>query len=221
MDALTERIVTGDGSHSLLRVDLNETYHSTKGAIQEARHVYISRGLDSCSTDASPLHLFEMGIGTGLNALLAFDWATRQQRKVVYYGIDNTVLPIAILNDLNYAQTLDLKPAFSAFHEAEWGIPHSLSQYFSFVKIEQHLEDYVHTVNYDCVFYDAFAPKYQPEVWDSNILATIYSHLNNEGVFVTYCCSGKLVRFFRSLPVTVNKLPGPPGKREMLQIINH
>lgn len=219
MDQLNKIIETEDGSHSILRLPLKETYHSTRGAIQESRHVYIQAGLAYLSKLNRPIRLFEMGIGTGLNALLAYQWAEENNCPIEYIGIESDPLDIRVIHALNYGHKVGLQEQFLHFHKASWESSHSLSSLFSFNKLQQNVETFTSEQLFDCIFYDAFAPKYQPDVWAPTVLEKIFGYLNVNGVCVTYCCTGKLVRLCKHRSLIAEKCPGPPGKREMLRII--
>ncbi len=212
-----ELIHTRDGSHSLLRADLNETYHSVHGAITESNYIYIDHGLAAGDFE-SPIHVFEMGFGTGLNILCAYHWAITTQTPVHITTIELTPLPLDIIQQLNYTEQLPYTEFFDWLHTCEWETRQHYSPLFSVHKIQRSIcHANLPIGRYDCIFYDAFAPKYQPDCWTDDILSNVVQSLRPNGIFITYCCTSQLQRTLRKHPVKLIKHPGPPGKREILQ----
>lgn len=196
-------IVTSDGSHSLLNTDLDETYHSIHGAVQESLHVFIKNGLDLCK---DPVNVFEVGFGTGLNALLT----AQTGRLVNYTSIE--AFPIGDLwRELNFSNEV-----FKKIHECPWEEFYVITEKFRLKKIENDLRSFqVEPNSYDVIYFDAFAPSKQPEMWEFPVLEKVCSSLKSGGIFVTYCAKGQLKRDLKSLGLTVETLSGPPGKKEM------
>ncbi|MBS1507654.1 MAG: tRNA (5-methylaminomethyl-2-thiouridine)(34)-methyltransferase MnmD [Bacteroidetes bacterium] len=216
-------ISTEDGSSSILNLSLNETYHSTHGALRESQHVFIDQGVQHFVQLHQPqcLSVFEVGFGTGLNALLAIQFAQSHKIAMEYTTLEAFPIDEEIVSQLNYPTLLGSAPADSYFkkiHEAEWDALYPVTEYFSLQKINASL----HTVllkesSCDVVFYDAFAPSKQPEMWTKEILEKIVLTMKPGALFTTYCAKGQLKRDLKSLGLNVESLPGPPGKREMVR----
>jgi tRNA U34 5-methylaminomethyl-2-thiouridine-forming methyltransferase MnmC len=211
-----ELITTEDGSHSLFRPDLNETYHSRHGAIQESNHVFIRHGLHHWleRTGKKQLVIFEVGFGTGLNAWLTCQEAREKQLQVKYISIEAYPLQRDVWTQLNYACG---DPLFNALHESPWNVASSIDDHFELQKIEGKLEDVALNESPDVVYFDAFAPAKQPELWAFPMLQRVCTPLRKAGVFVTYCAKGQLKRDLRALGLQVETVQGPPGKKEMVR----
>jgi len=217
-----EIITTSDGSHSLLNTDLNETYHSVHGALQESIHVFIKKGFDFLIERDQPkeLHIFEVGFGTGLNALLTLQQAISSSIKVFYTSIEAFPLPEEVWSKLNYAQSPDLTAYFDKLHHAPWSQWTEITPQFHLFKQQTTLQQIdLDSKKYDLVYFDAFAPNKQPELWELSLLEKTIRSLNQGGVFVTYCAKGQLKRDLKSLRLQVETLEGPPGKKEMVRAI--
>lgn len=215
-------IETQDGSHSLFVPELNETYHSFHGAMQESEHVFIKSGLlHWCSYHGNTMNVLEVGLGTGLNALLTLREAINRNLTINYTTIEAYPVPEDLLKKLNYAEKVELEDAamwFDKLHEAEWNKKVQLNEGFTFHKIKGKLEEIKLPKNtMDVVYYDAFAPSKQPEMWEYSKLETINKSMASEGVFSTYCATGQLKRDLKELQMEVESLPGPPGKKEMVR----
>jgi tRNA U34 5-methylaminomethyl-2-thiouridine-forming methyltransferase MnmC len=214
-------ILTEDGSHSLYIPSLRETYHSTKGALQESRHVFIHSGLDFLPDSEGELHVLEVGFGTGLNVLLVAEWALKNQRYVFMKTLEAYPLPDKLWRSINYPEKLDFPEAFiwwNSIHESEWNISVKINPFLTLNKQHIRLEDYVaEPSTYDCVFFDAFAPNKQSEMWAMKILEKIVICMKEGGNMVTYCAQGQFKRSLNSLELEVQTLDGPPGKKEMVR----
>ncbi|HEY8510658.1 MAG TPA: tRNA (5-methylaminomethyl-2-thiouridine)(34)-methyltransferase MnmD [Cyclobacteriaceae bacterium] len=211
-----EIIVTGDGSHSLYHATINETYHSRHGALAESQHVFIQHGLAYASPSNEPVRVLEVGFGTGLNALLTWQHARAMNQPVHYTGIERFPLSEQIWRKLNYGTSLNAEREFTTLHTVSWNEPHALDQHFRFLKRDLGIEDFVSGDSlYDVVYYDAFAPEKQPEMWTSQTLSVVVNALRPGGILVTYCAKGRFRRDLRGLGMDVQSLAGPPGKREM------
>jgi tRNA U34 5-methylaminomethyl-2-thiouridine-forming methyltransferase MnmC len=214
-------ITTSDGSHSLLNEELNETYHSIHGAIQESAHVFIESGLEYAEENfTTPVSIFELGFGTGLNALLTLRHSLQHQKKIQYTSIEESPLREEIWSQLNYAPLINLTHEFEAMHRATWGTSQHITPDFSLLKLHATFQQFdIPYQRYELIYYDAFAPSKQPELWSYSILEKISHGLKPGGVIVTYCAKGQLKRDLASLGLIVETLPGPPGKKEMVRAV--
>jgi len=215
-----EIIITGDGSHSVGFNDSNMTYHSRHGAIQESKHVYIETGLKQLMNQKSGIRIFEMGFGTGLNALLTLISTQGTDHQIYYETIEPYPLEKEFFEKLNYPGELqreDLTSVFHQMHHCLWEREISLAAHFTFKKIRVSLQDVVLTQSFDLIFYDAFAPRAQPELWTEVICRKLFSALVRDGLLVTYCSKGDVQRSMHAAGFTVEKLPGPLHKREILR----
>jgi len=217
-----EIIVTKDGSHSLLNTELNETYHSVHGALQESIHVFIKNGFDlALQKNPESISILEVGFGTGLNALLTLQRAQQVQTKIQYTSIEAFRLPENIWSKLNYAESLGLSEYFIKLHQAPWNVESSILPNFPLLKIDKTLQTVDLNSTYDLIYFDAFAPNKQPEMWTLDILSKVVGLMKPSGIFVTYCAKGQLKRDLKSLGLNIETLPGPPGKKEMVRGVNN
>jgi tRNA U34 5-methylaminomethyl-2-thiouridine-forming methyltransferase MnmC len=217
-----EIIVTGDGSHTLFLKGLNEHYHSIHGAVRESEHVFIGYGFKSAATGGrKELKVLEAGFGTGLNALLTFLKAEEMGVKVAYTGIDLYPLSNSIISSLNYPGIISgdgVRDWFLKIAGSGWNKVNEIKPGMQLEKISIDLREYSPIPeSYDVVYFDAFAPDVQPELWTKSVLEKFARPLRPGGVFVTYSCKGKVRRDLTESGLKVRRVPGPPGKREMLQ----
>ncbi|HMQ45878.1 MAG TPA: tRNA (5-methylaminomethyl-2-thiouridine)(34)-methyltransferase MnmD [Saprospiraceae bacterium] len=214
-------IETQDGSHSLLSQQLGVSYHSRYGAIQESRHVFIQAGLQyQMLKQKQGIRILEIGFGTGLNALLTLLEAEQYKYPIHYVGLEAYPIALHQVAQLNYPhqlaqEGLDLPALFRQLHESNWGEWHSISPFFHFRKELIHFEEADYTEAFDLIYFDAFAPGAQPELWEKPLMQSMYQALRPDGVLVTYCAKGMVKRTLREVGFRVIGLPGPPGKREM------
>lgn len=209
---------TNDNSHTLYHPELDEHYHSIHGAHQESVHVYIAMGLEAHQKN-SALRVFEMGFGTGLNVLLAQEFAEKHQRPIAFTSVEKFPLPLDISGQLNFGKTAQSADIYQKLHTAPWEQPIKISPYFTLTKIAADVMDVVLTSSFDVVFYDAFGPRVQPELWELPIFEKLYGLMAPGGILVTYCAKGQVRRNMQAAGFRVERLPGPPGKREMLRAI--
>jgi tRNA U34 5-methylaminomethyl-2-thiouridine-forming methyltransferase MnmC len=215
-------ITTGDGSHSLINTELNETYHSVHGARRESLHVFIKHGLDFFCERSSetPVRILEIGFGTGLNALLTIHRASELHRAVSYTTLEAFPLNESIWSLLNYTEDDFAKELFQKIHRAPWSQPIEITPLFTLLKQHTTLQLIsLEPSSFDIIFFDAFAPSKQPELWEISLLAKIEAAMKPGGVFVTYCAKGQLKRDLKSLNLLVETLAGPPGKKEMVRAL--
>lgn len=214
-------ITTNDGSHSLFVPQLNEHYHSIHGAIQEARHVFIEAGLNA--TQLTRIDVLEIGLGTGLNAYLTLLEAEKRQVAIHYTSLELHPLDIEKAEKLNYSILLNKEDEpnhFMNLHRASWNIPVKVTPYFTLHKIQMDFSN-PHNLTLDSgvdvIYFDAFAPEKQPEMWTQQVFDKLFEASNPEGLLTTYCAKGVVRRTMQGAGFEVEKLQGPPGKREMLR----
>lgn len=210
-------ILTEDGSHSLLQSELNETYHSIHGAIQESKHIFIEAGLETCKQH--PVNILEIGFGTGLNAFLTLLETELSGLKVYYTAIELYPLSTASASLLNYPDLLapGKKDIFYQLHTSPWQNHIQLTRQFELYKIKDDYSSMHLSGNFDLIFFDAFSPEKQPEMWTEERFSMIYSCCNPGAILTTYCSKGDVRRALQSAGFEVERIPGPPGKREMLR----
>lgn len=208
---------TEDGSSTLYIPNLDEHYHSVHGAIQESLFVFIGNGLQHLSHSGN-VRIFEVGFGTGLNALLTLDFALRNGINVDYCAIEKYPLAENEYSQLNYIDRYPhLKDAFMLMHQADWNRKVQIADNFKLTKIHGDLVHCDIGDRFDLVYQDAFAPDKQPELWSVELFRKLYQSMNSSGILVTYSAKGQVRRNMQNAGFTVERLPGPPGKREMLR----
>jgi tRNA U34 5-methylaminomethyl-2-thiouridine-forming methyltransferase MnmC len=210
---------TADGSLTLYVAPLDETYHSRHGAMQESEYVFIRNGLlYALAQPRTALYVLEVGFGTGLNAWLTCRLAEARQCFIYYTAIEAYPLPEVWWRQLNYAP--HQAEAFAQLHQAAWGTAVRLHPWFTLTKVHTKLEDaQLPAGHFDVVYFDAFAPNRQPELWAPHMLAKTTSALRSGGVWVTYSARGEVRRNLMALGLQVERLPGPPGKKHMLRAV--
>lgn len=211
-------ITTQDGSHSLLNEAMNETYHSRHGAIQESEYVFIEKGLKFFLRDKKELvSVLEIGFGTGLNALLTANLSQTDEINIVYTALETHPITEEIWRTLNYSTE---KLLFEKLHATAWNEWVTITPQFNLFKREESLQAAnLGVQQFDLIYFDAFAPNKQPEMWEHTMLQKISLAMKSGAVFVTYCAKGQLKRDLKSLGLVVESLSGPPGKREMVRAI--
>lgn len=213
---------TQDGSHTLLSDTYGVSYHSRYGAIQESRHVFIEAGLYPAIVRRKTLRILELGFGTGLNALLTLEEARQRGLTVFYEAVEAHPISPGQAALLNYPEQLQCagdRPLFQALHTAAWDEAQPITSYFTLRKLHAPFETAPLGHDFDLLYYDAFAPGAQPELWEENVLRRAYDALAPHGVLVTYCAKGSVKRALRNLGFQLEALPGPPGKREMTRAV--
>ncbi|MCE6989174.1 tRNA (5-methylaminomethyl-2-thiouridine)(34)-methyltransferase MnmD [Dyadobacter sp. CY323] len=212
-------IVTEDGSHSLFSPQFNQQYHSLQGALIESEHIYIDLGLRPLLENASePVKVFEMGFGTGLNAFLTWKLADSLQQPVQFKTVEAFPVTLEEAGALNY-ETLLNASGFLQLHDSPWSEPHHLSEYFIFQKEHTLLEHFTSDVMHDVIFYDAFDPRAQPELWTAEIFSKIAALTRPGGVLVTYSSKGIVKRALRAAGFSVERHKGPGRKTHVLKAI--
>ncbi|MFT3901633.1 MAG: tRNA (5-methylaminomethyl-2-thiouridine)(34)-methyltransferase MnmD [Niabella sp.] len=214
-------IVTEDGSHSIIFPQSGITFHSTHGAVQESQKVFIEYGLEYLLAQKpdGTLRIFEMGFGTGLNALLAAIKARDVKVPIHYTAIDLYPLSEMFAAQINYGEKLREETLYRQLIAARWDNVTELHPFFTIEKQKTSLLDYHFSQSYNLIFFDAFAPNDQPELWKVDIFNKLFNALKNGGVLTTYCSKSMVRKALMEAGFLVEKLPGPPGKREVLRAI--
>ncbi len=212
-----EIITTKDGSTSLFIPEWNETYHSKHGAIQEAYHVFIKNGLSIFN--GKSVSILEIGFGTGLNAFITSLEADKNNVEVNYTAVEAFPLTIEEIDALNFASKIDSNKAdtFSAIHQLNWEVKNQVSDNFYLTKRNQFFQDVNDKECFDIIYFDAFSYDVQPELWSEAIFKKMHTALKTNGILVTYACRTIIKQTMISAGFRVEKLPGAPGKREMLR----
>ncbi len=219
MKDIVNIVTTSDGSHTIYVPELKEHYHSIHGAVQESKHIFISNGFDVCKAD--PLKIFEAGFGTGLNALLTAIRSIDSNRKVYYTSIEKYPLDKSVTDVLNHASFTGQDAAMlsTRIHNA---VPGIMTPVCSTFKIEKIIGDLVTdelSGSYDLIYFDAFGPDKQPEMWSLQIFEKIAAITKPGGILVTYSCKGDVKRNLRASGFDVKLYQGPPGKRHIIRAL--
>ncbi|MDX9729377.1 MAG: tRNA (5-methylaminomethyl-2-thiouridine)(34)-methyltransferase MnmD [Bacteroidales bacterium] len=215
----TRLIITSDGSHTLYVPGMDEHYHSRFGALTESQHIFINAGLASLTT--GPVSILEVGFGTGLNALLSVIYSETNKIAVSYTSLEKYPLDPSLVSQLNYGSLAGEggQDLFNAIHEAPWNLPSRINDWFTLEKRVSDLTTEEPAGSYDLIFFDAFGPDKQPEMWTEAVFSKIAAVTHPGSVFVTYSAKGTLKRMLRSLGFEVALLPGPPGKRVITRAV--
>ena len=216
----TEFLKTADGSLTIHLPLWDEQYHSKHGAIQESKHVFIQTGLNHfCELhDVEELAILEIGFGTGLNALLTSQEAVELDKIISYNGVEAYPISFDQVQGLNYPEQLDVDSSiFLKLHEVAWETPQKITPHFLLLKQQKFFKDITAINVYHLIYFDAFGARVQPELWTQEVFKTMYDALKKDGVLVTYAAKGSVRRAMQAVGFKVERLPGPPGKREMLR----
>ncbi len=212
-----EIIQTKDGSTTFYLPELNETYHSKNGAIQEAYHVFIKNGFSLF--EGKPISILEIGFGTGLNAFITSLESQNNNQTVNYVGVEAYPITQEEALTMNYANQIDASKneVFQKIHQIDWEIPIQVNPTFQLTKRKQLFQDIVDIEVFDLIYFDAFGYDVQPELWSDEIFEKMFIALKSGGVLVTYACRSVIKNSMISAGFKIEKLPGAPGKREMLR----
>ncbi|MCP4552890.1 MAG: tRNA (5-methylaminomethyl-2-thiouridine)(34)-methyltransferase MnmD [Bacteroidetes bacterium] len=214
-------VVTEDGSHTIFVEELNENYHSTFGAIQESKHIFIEAGLRYMKERAENINILEIGFGTGLNAILSLKDSLSDALVVSYIGLEPFPISIEMANKLNYSILLDdqqIADYFDQMHHSNWNEEVELTPDFRFKKVKECIQTVPLTEkHFNLVYFDAFAPDVNPELWTAEIFKKVYNSLQMNGVLMSYSVKGNVKRALKAAGFSIEKLPGPKGKREILR----
>lgn len=211
-------ILTNDGSRSVFSEKYGVTYHSKFGAMTESAHVFIAAGLRYKAAVQREISVLETGFGTGLNAFMTWLEAEKRNLKISYLGLETFPISENEAASLDYPAALgcpERAEDFLGLHRCNWNMPKDVSEHFIFEKRQNRIEEFAQPETFDVIYFDAFAPQAQPELWTDEVFHNMYISLKPEGVLVTYCAQGAFKRTLKRAGFTVERLQGPPGKREM------
>ena len=212
--------ITADGSYTIFNKDLNEHYHSIHGAKQDANHVFIKNGLNYFIeiNNVKTINLLEVGFGTGLNCWLTINHLTKIKKniKLNYFGVDPRPIDIKMIEKLNHQ---DQNEIYSLIHESDWNKTIKITPNISLVKKSKNIQNFSHSNHFQIIYFDAFGPKVEDKLWNKDVLKLMYNFLGENGIMVTYCAKGQVRRDLLEIGFKIERLPGPPGKREMLRAI--
>lgn len=214
--------ITADGSHTLYLKNLDENYHSLHGAITESLHVFINAGLQQFLHTTGTIHILEIGFGTGLNTLLSCLFAEENALQIHYTALEPSPLNNTLIQTLNYSLQLGNNSSeniFNAIHSASFENEIAITKNFILHKQQVTLETFQSSNHYDLVYFDAFGPRVQPEIWSLKNFQKLFHLIKPDGILVTYCAKGEVRRAMQTAGFIVERLPGPPGKREMLRAL--
>ena len=214
---LREITITQDGSTTIHLPELNESYHSKHGAIQEAYHVFIKNGLSLLQEKS--VSVLEIGFGTGLNAFITYLESLKNNFSIDYVGVEAYPILAEEVLQMNYVSELkadEHQTVFNTMHQVSWDESHEISEYFKLTKRKQKFEDISDENRFNLIYFDAFGFTVQPELWSEEIFQKMYEALKPNGILVTYACRTSIKRAMIASGFEVKKLPGAPGKREML-----
>jgi len=216
---MAQIITTEDGSHTLFVPELKEYYHSIHGAIGESDFIFINSGLRYLKAD--PVRIFEVGFGTGLNAFMTAIEASTQKKKIFYAAIEKYPLSGSVTDELNYKDFFPIEYGylFNMIHEAQWNSMENITDYFTLNKTECDLAKYETKEKFDLIYFDAFGPDKQPEMWTDEVFERISEMTVRDGTLVTYSAKGSVRRSLKRAGFDVTLLPGPPGKRQIIRAV--
>ncbi len=216
-------VTTADGSHTLGLTGTSEHYHSTHGAIQESRHVFIDKGLLALDRETDPVNILEVGMGTGLNVLLTVEQVLQSKKNIQYLALEPFPLAdeeVSLLNYPGFLKDPTLEKAFQEMHNCKECENTQLVNGFSFTRLMQSVQSAVLPADaFHLVYFDAFGPDVQPEMWEKSVFEKIFPSMKKGGMLLTYCAKGLVKRNLKAAGFVVQGLPGPPGKREISRAI--
>lgn len=215
-------IVTSDGSTSIHLPEWDESYHSKHGAIQEAQHVFIKSGLSLFKGQS--VSILEIGFGTGLNTFITFLESKKTNQFIEYVGVEGFPVAADEVMQMNYVKQLNAnewESEFKHMHDAEWELPVTINPNFRLTKRNQLFNEIDDVNQFDLIYFDAFGYRVQPELWSVEIFKRMFTSLKKNGILVTYACRGPIKKAMIEAGFQIEKLAGPPGKREMLRGIKN
>jgi len=213
--------ITNDGSKTLYVPELDEHYHSVHGAYNEAMHVFIDAGLNSLNLDET--NILEIGFGTGLNALLTLRESLQFDQKINYTGVEAYPVLLEEIELVDYKSLIkedkELQELYLELHSSVWETQVDITPNFTLTKQQKKFADINDLNSFDLIYFDAFAPNVQPDLWSIEVFEQMLNSLKPEGMLVTYCAQGQVKRNMKAAGFYVERLPGPPGKREMTKAL--
>ncbi len=212
-----EILITSDGSSTIHLPDWDEQYHSKNGSINETYHVFINSGLKLVSSEK--VSILEIGFGTGLNCFITY---LEGKKHIDYVGVEAYPVTAEEVEKMNFISVLDAekeRTVFNKIHEVSWDEKHEITDKFILTKRKQFFEDIEDVDAFDLIYFDAFGARVQPQLWTEEIFKKMFNSLKENGILVTYSAKGSVRRAMQAVGFTVERLPGPPGKREMLRAI--
>lgn len=216
-----EILHTADGSTTIHLPEWNEQYHSKHGALQEARHVFIKTGLEKLlESNLKQISILEIGFGTGLNALVTWEAAKKSDIFINYTGVEAYPVSLAEVEELNFPEALKDPGAaffFEKIHRSGWEEEFPVAEFFSLTKQQKLFQQITDVNKYNLIYFDAFGARVQPDLWTEAIFLSMFNALRENGILVTYAAKGSVRRAMQQVGFKVERLPGPPGKREMLR----
>mgnify|MGYP002793923942 CR=1 FL=1 len=214
---------TQDGSHSIFSEEFGVSYHSKYGAVQETQHVFIDAALRFKAVLKKEISILEIGFGTGLNALMTYLEARKRNLNLTYTTVEAYPISLAQAKALNYNEVLKVKEQeaaiFEQLHSISWNETTVVNENFTFKKCKLLFEELHFDTQFDIIYFDAFAPNAQPKLWELPLMQKMYNALLPEGILTTYCAKGEVKRTMKAVGFEVERLKGPPGKREMTRAI--
>lgn len=210
-----EILITSDGSTTIQLPDWDEQYHSKNGSINETYHVFINSGLKEVTTNA--VSILEIGFGTGLNCFITY---LEGKRSIDYVGVEAYPVTAEEVEKMNFVAVLEAEKeneTFNKIHGIPWEEKHQITETFALTKRQQFFEDIVDEDAFNLIYFDAFGARVQPQLWTEEIFQKMYNALKKDGILVTYSAKGSVRRAMQAVGFLVERLPGPPGKREMLR----
>lgn len=213
---MLKKIITADQSPTLYLPELDEHFHSINGALQESLHIFINAGLKQIKKNN--INILEVGFGTGLNAVLTYNEAKISKQKILYETIEKYPLPINIIEDL-LTDNFPEKDIAIQIHKAKWEKKVKISDNFHLKKVKTDLKNFIPNNYYNLIYFDAFSPDKQPDLWTEDIFVKLYNATKENGILVTYSVKGTVKQALRNAGYFVKRLPGPAGKRHILQAI--
>lgn len=215
-----QRTLTNDGSYTLYNESIGEHYHSVKGAFAESRHVFIDAGLKLIAAQNNTIDILEVGLGTGLNALLTLQYAVEHSLRIHYTAIELFPVDLETIHLLNLPKAIhhqELGDEFFRLHEAKFDKELVVNDRFTFIKHKTDIRRYESIKKFDLVYYDAFSPASQPELWTKELFENIYAMMQDNAVWVTYCAKGQVKRDLKNAGFNMETLQGALDKREMIR----
>ncbi|MEN0047631.1 MAG: tRNA (5-methylaminomethyl-2-thiouridine)(34)-methyltransferase MnmD [Bacteroidota bacterium] len=214
---------TQDGSHSIFSEEFGVSYHSKYGAVQETRHVFIDAALRFKAVVQKDISILEIGLGTGLNALMTYLEAKKRNLHISYVAYEAFPISLEAAQQLNFNKILQVEPedtfVLQQLHDSDWEKATAIDENFNFLKHQQTFDQITYQDRFDIIYFDAFAPNSQPELWELPIMEKMFAALKKTGILVTYCAKGEVKRTMKKAGFTVERLKGPPGKREMTRAV--